>query len=176
MEFIDTPLAGLRLARLAPICDDRGYFSRLYCQETLARAGFPDPIQQCNQSLTLKAGTMRGMHYQVAPHAETKFVRCTSGRIWDVAVDIRPGSPTYGQWFAQELTPDNFLMMLIPEGFAHGFQALEPGSAILYMVSKPYCAAAERGLRFDDPGVGIDWPLPPVDVSPRDRQHPLLQP
>lgn len=176
MEFIDTPIPGLRLARLAPIRDERGYFSRLYCQESFAKAGFPDPIVQSNQSLTMKAGTVRGLHYQLAPHAETKFVRCTSGRIWDVAVDIRPESPTYGHWYAHELSPENFLVMLIPEGFAHGFQALEDESSLLYMVSRPYCGAAERGLRFDDPALGIDWPLPVIGVSPRDRQHPLLQP
>jgi dTDP-4-dehydrorhamnose 3,5-epimerase len=174
MEFIDTPLAGLRLVRLAPLRDERGYFSRVYCQERFAQAGFPDPIVQSNQSLTVQQGTVRGLHYQLAPHAETKFVRCISGRIWDVAVDIRPESATYGQWFAQELTPDNFLMMLIPEGFAHGFQALEDNSSLFYMVSKAYCATAERGLRFDDPALAINWPLPPVNVSARDRQHPAL--
>lgn len=175
VEFIDTPIPGLRLVRLAPIRDERGYFSRIYCQEKFTAAGFSDPVLQSNQSLTVAKGTVRGMHFQLAPHAETKFVRCVSGRIWDVAVDIREGSKTWGQWFAQELTPDNFMMMLIPEGFAHGFQALEDNSSLLYMVSKPYCAAAERGLRFDDPALGIDWPLPPVGVSPRDLVHPLLK-
>lgn len=174
MEFIDTPLAGLRLVRLAPIRDERGYFSRLYCQEKFAAAGFADPVVQSNQSLTVHQGTVRGLHYQLPPHAETKFVRCVSGRIWDVAVDIRRASPTYGRWFGHELTPDNFTMMLIPEGFAHGFQALEDNSSLLYMVSKPYSSTAERGLRFDDPALAIAWPLPPVGVSARDRQHPGL--
>lgn len=174
MEFIDTPIPGLRLVRLSPIRDERGFFARLYCQESFARAGFADPVVQSNQSLTVAKGTVRGLHYQLAPHAETKFVRCTSGRIWDVAVDIRPGSKTFGQWFGQELTPDNFLMLLIPEGFAHGFQALEDNSSLLYMVSQPYCATAERGLRFNDPALAIAWPLPPLGVSPRDLVHPLL--
>jgi dTDP-4-dehydrorhamnose 3,5-epimerase len=175
MEFIKTPISGLMLAKLSPICDERGYFTRLYCHEKFASVGFGDPIVQSNQSMTVSKGTVRGMHYQLPPYSETKFVRCTSGRIWDVAVDIRQDSASFGQWFAQELTPDNFLMMLIPAGFAHGFQALEDGSSLLYMVSAPYSASAERGLRFDDPALAIEWPLEPIGISPKDRLHPLMQ-
>lgn len=176
MQFFDTPLPGLKVVELSPRRDARGYFGRLYCSEEFAGAGLVKPIVQVNHSLTGKKGTVRGLHYQVAPHAETKIVRCLQGRIWDVAVDLRPDSPTYLAWHAEELSPDNFRMLVIPEGFAHGYQTLEDDSLLLYLVTASYTPEAERGVCFDDPALGIAWPLAVTEVSERDRGHPRIAP
>lgn len=132
-------------------------------------------IVQINHSLTCTVGALRGMHFQHAPHAEMKMVRCLKGRVWDAVVDLRYGSPTFLQWVAQELTPENALMMVIPEGCAHGFQILEENSELLYLHTAPYTPEAEGGVRYDDPAIEIDWPMPAVDLSERDMHHPLIK-
>jgi dTDP-4-dehydrorhamnose 3,5-epimerase len=154
MKILDTPIADLKLAQSAPRRDARGAFMRLFCAQELE--------------------AVRGMHFQHPPHAEMKMVRCLRGRVWDVAVDLRSGSSTFLQWHAQELAQDDAQMLVIPEGFAHGFQVLEPDSELLYLHTAFYHPPAEGGLRYDDSRLAIAWPLPPQDLSPRDLSHPLL--
>lgn len=174
MKVIDTPLDDLKVVQSTPHHDERGAFVRLFCVRELQSLLGPRTIAQINHSTTSRAGAVRGMHFQYPPHAELKMVRCLRGRVWDVAVDLRAGSPTFLQWYAHELTPAEAEMMVIPEGFAHGFQALEPDSELLYLHTEFYHPPAEGGLRHDDPRVGIEWPLQPLDLSPRDVAHPLL--
>ncbi|MGE2813666.1 dTDP-4-dehydrorhamnose 3,5-epimerase family protein [Mycobacterium heidelbergense] len=174
MKILDTPIPDLKLVRSVPQRDARGAFIRLFCAKELGSILGDRQIVQMNQSSTSHAGAVRGMHFQQPPHAEMKMVRCLRGRVWDVAVDLRAGSPTFLQWHAQELTQDETQMLVIPEGFAHGFQALEPNSELLYLHTAFYHPPAESGLRYDDPRLGIAWPLPPQDLSPRDLSHPLL--
>lgn len=174
MDVRTTPIAGLVVIGTTPFRDERGAFARLFCEQELASVVGNRRIVQVNHSRTSAAGAVRGMHYQRAPHAEIKMVRCLKGRVWDVAVDLRQGSPTFLRWHAQELTPVNALMMSIPEGCAHGFQVLEPDSELLYLHTAAYVPDAEGGVRHDDPAIGIDWPFPVGDLSDRDRQHPLL--
>lgn len=147
---------------------------RLFCAQELQPLLKQRQIAQINHSITIHAGAVRGLHFQYPPHAEMKMVRCLSGRVWDVAVDLRAGSPTLLSWYAQELAPDNAQMMVIPEGFAHGFQVLEPNSELLYLHTEFYRPSFEAGLRHDDPKIGISWPIKPIDLSPRDLSHPLL--
>ncbi len=154
--------------------DARGVFGRLYCTAELTSIIGSRQIVQINHSSTAAVGAIRGMHFQHPPHAEMKLIRCLKGRIWDVAVDLRAGSPTFLRWHAEELTPNNACMMVIPEGCAHGFQVLEADSELFYLHTSSYNPASEGGLRHDDPRLGIDWPLPPVDISYRDLSHPLL--
>jgi len=168
------PLAGLAALVRSRATDSRGSFSRLWCSETLADHGFDNGPAQINHSVTSRRGTVRGMHYQTPPHSESKLVTCIRGEIYDVAVDIRPDSPTYLRWHAEMLAPDIGRSLLIPEGFAHGFQTLTDDCEIIYCHSKPYVPAAEAALRFDDPALSIPWPLPVTIVSDRDRSHPLL--
>lgn len=174
MNITDTPLAGLKVVRSSPHRDDRGSFERLFCAQDLQKLIGRRRIAQINQSKTTHAGAVRGLHFQYPPHAEMKMVRCLRGRVWDVAVDLRAGSPTFLQWYAQELTPEAATMMVIPEGFAHGLQALEPESELLYLHTDFYHPPAEGGLRHDDPRLAINWPLAAQDLSPRDLAHPLL--
>ena len=174
VNILDTAVADLLIVRSTPHHDDRGAFVRLFCAEELQPVLGGRQIAQVNHSRTTDAGTVRGLHFQRPPHAEMKMVRCVRGRLWDVAVDLRSGSPTFLQWHAQELTPDEPEMLVIPEGFAHGFQALEPDSELLYLVTEFYNPSSEGGLRYDDPRLGIEWPLPPQGVSSRDLAHPLL--
>ena len=174
MKVIDTPLDDLKVVQSTPHHDERGAFVRLFCARELQSLLGPRTIAQINHSMTSRAGAVRGMHFQYPPHAELKMVRCLRGRVWDVAVDLRAGSPTFLHWYAHELTPAEAEMMVIPEGFAHGFQALEPDSELLYLHTEFYHPPAEGGLRHDDPRVGIQWPLQPLDLSPRDLAHPLL--
>jgi dTDP-4-dehydrorhamnose 3,5-epimerase len=154
--------------------DARGEFSRLYCENELRELLGSRQIVQMNHSRTRTVGAIRGMHFQIQPCAEMKLVRCLLGRIWDVAVDLRQGSSTFLHWHAEVLSPGNNRMMVIPEGFAHGFQVLEPESQMLYMHTDFYTPALERGLRYDDALLGIVWPLKPTQVSPRDRNHPNI--
>ncbi len=170
-----TPLAGLYVIRPEPREDHRGFFARMYCRDTWEKHGLNTNIQQCNASKTKQAGSIRGLHFQRAPHAEVKLIRCTQGRIFDVAVDNRPDSPTYKQWHGVELTAENHVMFYVPEGFAHGFQTLENNSEIFYQVSAAYHKDAEGGLRYDDPALGITWPLPVADISEKDAAWPLLE-
>jgi dTDP-4-dehydrorhamnose 3,5-epimerase len=174
MNILDTPLADVKLVQSTPHRDARGAFVRHFCAEELQPLLGSRQIVQINHSKTGDAGTVRGLHFQHPPHAEMKMVRCLRGRIWDVAVDLRPGSSTFLEWYAQDLVEDDAQMLVIPEGFAHGFQALEPDSELLYLVTAFYSPLAEGGLRHDDPRLAIDWPMPPRNVSPRDLAHPLL--
>jgi dTDP-4-dehydrorhamnose 3,5-epimerase len=174
MKVVDTPLADLKIAQSIPHRDARGAFTRLFCAEELQPVLGQRQIEQINHSRTSSVGAVRGMHYQHPPYAEMKMIRCLRGRVWDVAVDLRTGSATFLQWHAQELAQDDAQMLIIPEGFAHGFQVLEPDSELLYLHTAFYHPPAEGGLRPDDPRLDIAWPLPPQDLSARDLSHPLL--
>jgi dTDP-4-dehydrorhamnose 3,5-epimerase len=154
--------------------DHRGAFARLYCEDELARLVGPRRIVQINLSRTATIGALRGLHYQQPPHAEMKLVRCLKGRVWDVAVDLRHDSPTFLRWHAEELTPTSNRMMLIPEGFAHGFQVLEPDSELLYLHTAFYTPSSEGGLHHNDPRLTIHWPLTVTDLSRRDAAYPFI--
>lgn len=171
-----TKLTGVMLVESSPFLDERGAFCRLYCDHELADIIGERKILQVNHSRTQTRGALRGLHYQRPPNAEMKLVRCLSGRVWDVAVDLRMDSPTYLQWYAEELTADNFRMLVIPEGCAHGFQVLQENSELLYLTTAFYQASAEGGLRYDDPALNIEWPLPISQLSSKDLQHPYLDP
>jgi dTDP-4-dehydrorhamnose 3,5-epimerase len=176
MKIIPTQLAGLHLVETAPFGDHRGAFARLFCARELAPVLGNRQIVQINHSRTTARGALRGMHYQHPPHAEMKMVRCLKGRVLDVAVDLRAGSKTFLKYHAQELSPDTANMLVIPEGFAHGFQVLEENSELLYLHTACYEKAAEGGLRYNDPALNIDWPLPVADLSARDEAHALIAP
>jgi dTDP-4-dehydrorhamnose 3,5-epimerase len=170
----DLPLAGLKLVARQRLGDNRGFLARVFCAEELAGAGWSKPIAQINHTFTAKSGTVRGMHYQHPPHAEMKLVTCLRGEVWDVAVDLRANSPNFLQWHAERLSAENGRALLIPEGFAHGFQAMGENVELLYCHSAAYVAGAEAGLNPLDPALAIAWPLPVAELSPRDSQQPLL--
>jgi len=172
MRFEPTAIEGVSVVRRDGRGDERGRFSRLYCQRDFAAAGLNTDWVQANHSLTLGAGSVRGLHFQRPPHAETKLVSCIAGRVFDVAVDLRSGSPTYLQWAAVELDDDSGLY--IPAGCAHGFQALTDEVHLVYQHSEFYAPEMEGGVRFDDGVLGIDWPLPVATVSDRDRSFPFI--
>jgi dTDP-4-dehydrorhamnose 3,5-epimerase len=174
LKFTPTPLAGAYVIELERIEDERGFFARSFCQEEFRKQGLKPAIAQCNVSWNRKRGTLRGLHYQAAPHEEAKVVRCTRGTVWDVLVDLREGSPTRLRWHAQELSAENRRAFYVPEGFAHGFQALADDSEVLYQMSEFYHPGLARGLRWDDPKLGIRWPLPEPTLSARDRSYALL--
>jgi dTDP-4-dehydrorhamnose 3,5-epimerase len=176
MIFHPTPLKDAYTIAWEPRTDDRGLFARAFCAEEFARNGLVSNYVQANLSENRVAGTVRGMHFQTPPHAEVKLVRCVRGAIYDVIVDIRPGSPTYFMWFGAVLSADNGLMMYVPEGFAHGYQTLADDSTAFYLVSKAYTPGSERGLRYDDHRIGINWLLPPEKVSLKDANWPLITP
>lgn len=172
MIYTPTPLAGATLVEPELRRDARGWFARVYCEREFGANGLPARMVQTNLSLTRKAGTLRGMHFQRAPHAEDKLVRCARGAIWDAIVDLRPESPTYCQWFGAELSEANGRMLLVPKGFAHGFVTLSDDAAVTYQVSQFYTPEAEAGARHDDPAFGIQWPVPILDMSDKDRNWP----
>ena len=172
MKFSPTSLEGAWVIDLERIEDDRGFFARAWCQREFAEHGLNAQVVQCNVSFNHARGTLRGMHYQVAPHREVKLVRCTRGKIYDVIVDLRPDSPTYKGWLGVELTAENRRMLYVPEGFAHGYQTLEDASEVFYQVSEFYQPGSEGGLRWNDVAFGIDWPLEPTVMSDKDRSHP----
>jgi dTDP-4-dehydrorhamnose 3,5-epimerase len=174
MHLDPTPIAGVFEAQTDVRSDPRGRFARLFCQSDLEAAHRARPIVQINHSITRTVGAIRGLHFQNSPAAEGKWVRCLRGRVFDVAVDLRRGSPTFLRWHAVALDSTRMNAIFIPEGCAHGFQVLEPESELLYLHTAPYTPAIEGGVRFDDSSVGIVWPLPVTDVSDRDRSHPLL--
>lgn len=176
MKFVPTPLAGAFVVELEPIEDERGFFARSFCQNEFRARGLDPVVAQCNVSLNRSRGTLRGLHYQAPPHEEAKLVRCTRGAIWDVIVDLREGLPTRWKSFSTELTADNRRALYVPRGFAHGFQTLADDSEVLYQISEFYHPESSRGLRWDDPALGIRWPLPEPVVSARDRAYPLLAP
>lgn len=154
--------------------DDRGFFARLFCERDFAAAGLETRFVQVNNSLSTRKGTLRGLHFQLPPAAEVKLVRVVRGAIFDVIVDLRAGSSGFGKWFGAELNAENRLMMYVPRGFAHAFITLTDDVEAVYFVSAFYSPEAERGLRWNDPAIGIDWPLPPVEISVKDRQWPDL--
>ena len=168
MIFEETTLTGSYTINLEPIMDERGFFARYLCINELEAEGLNTKWVQVNNSLSIGKGVVRGLHFQRPPHAEVKLVRCISGAIWDVIVDLRAGSNTYGQWFGAELNEENRVMMYVPEGFAHGFLTLSPGSEVLYHVSNFYCPEAEQTLLWSDESVDIDWPETPSVVSEKD--------
>lgn len=176
MKFLETPLQDARLIQLEKRGDDRGFFARAFCSEEFGKAGLVTNFVQMNNSLSAKKGTLRGMHYQLAPHGEVKVVRCLRGAIWDCIVDLRPDSPTFGKWYGVELTAENRDALYVPRGFAHAILTLAPDTEVLYLVSDFYAPSAERGMRFDDPWLGIEWPIEPVELSEKDRNWPLFDP
>ena len=173
-SFIKTPLDGLFKIDRKPIVDNRGFFSRLYCEEEFKEIGFDQSIAQINYTLTKQKGTVRGLHFQLPPYAETKIVTCIQGEVWDVAVDIRKNSPTFLQWHAERLSTENQSSLYIPDGFAHGFQTLSDNCQLIYLHSTSYVASAEGGINVQDPMLAIDWPLTLTEVSERDKNHPML--
>jgi len=174
MRFTQTELAGAFLVDLEPTADDRGDFARSCCAREFQAAGLNTHWPQHNLSRNHAKGTLRGLHYQSAPHEEIKLVRCTRGAIFDVIVDLRPGSPTYCRWAGFELTAENGRALYIPEGFAHGFQTLANDSEVFYLMSEFYHPECARGVRWDDPAFGIGWPLPMDSISGRDSDWPIL--
>ncbi|MET4608344.1 dTDP-4-dehydrorhamnose 3,5-epimerase [Bradyrhizobium sp. JR4.1] len=174
MKLEQTGIEGVWVAESAAHQDPRGAFSRLFCSREQQGIIGSRSIVQINHSITRRVGALRGLHYQNAPHAEMKIVRCLRGRVFDVAVDLRKGSATFRKWTSLELSPDNRRALVIPEGCAHGFQVLEPDSELLYLHTEFYASKAEGAIRFDDPMIGVDWPLGPTELSDRDLQHRLL--
>ena len=175
MNLVETSIPGAWIIKSTALQDDRGTFSRLFCSRELQAIVGPRTIVQINHSMTHRVGAVRGLHYQNPPHSEMKIVRCLKGRVFDVAVDLRQGSPTFLKWTAVELTPGNRHAFMIPEGCAHGFQVLEANSELLYLHTAFYTPEAEGAVRFDDPRIGVTWPLAPTDLSPRDQSHLRLK-
>jgi dTDP-4-dehydrorhamnose 3,5-epimerase len=176
MKLHATPLVGAHTIELEKRGDDRGFFARFYCEKEFEAAGIAMPIVQINNSQSANAGTLRGMHYQLPPAAEIKVVRCIRGALYDVIIDLRPDSPSFGKWFGAELTAENRLMMFAPQGFAHGFITLTDDTEAFYLTNALYAPEEERGIRFDDPRFGVVWPRTPVDVSQKDRDWPSFDP
>ena len=170
-----TPLAGLLLVMPQPQRDERGLFVRTWCRESFLAAGVAFNPVQSSASFNTLAGTLRGLHWQASPHGETKLVRVTRGRIFDVAVDLRTDSTSHGRWFATELDADGRAALLIPPGFAHGFVTLEDATEVLYAMDAPHTSDAARGARWDDPAFGIAWPRSPSIASERDRSWPAYR-
>lgn len=175
MNLKPCKLAGVFLIEPAVHRDDRGVFCEVYNQARLAEQGIFFPVEQVNVSMSLRAGTVRGLHYQAEPDAQQKLVRCLAGEVFDVVVDLRPDSPTYRKYAGFKLTPGTFSSVLVPVGCAHGYQALKDFSEIQYLVSAPWNKSAERGVRADDAAVGIKWPLPVAVLNERDSTWPLLE-
>ena len=173
-KVTDLSLNGLKLIERQCLGDARGFLSRIFCAEDLAIAGWNKTISQINHTRTARRGAVRGMHYQIASHAEMKLVSCIRGEVWDVAIDLRPNSPTFLQSHAQTLSADNCYAMLIPEGFAHGFQALNDDCELIYLHTVPYNQQAEAGLLYNDPTLAISWPISVSEISERDQSHPLI--
>ncbi len=174
MNFVPTPLSGAFVVELQRLEDDRGFFARTFCADEFRAHGLDPAVAQCSVSFNRRAGTLRGLHFQAAPHEEAKLVRCTQGAIWDVIVDLRPGSATRLKWFGVELSAVNRRALYIPQGFAHGFQTQQQDTEVLYMMNVTFHAASSRGLPWNDPAFGIDWPLADPFMSDRDRAFPPL--
>jgi dTDP-4-dehydrorhamnose 3,5-epimerase len=170
--FTDTPITGVRVIDIERREDERGFFARTFCEAEMGAQGIHLHVVQSNVSWCRTRGTLRGLHYQAEPHGEPKIVRCTRGALWDVAVDLRPESPTYRQWTGVELTAANRRMLYIPRGLAHGFITLVDDTEAFYEMGAPYVAEAARTARWNDPAFGIQWPFEPVVMAPRDRESP----
>ncbi len=179
MLFRETELSGCYVVEPERMEDERGFFARTFSTAEFGARGLDDRVTECSTSFNAKAGTLRGLHYQAAPYGEAKLVRCTRGAIYDVALDLRPDSASYLRWIAAELTADNGRALYIPKGCAHGFQTLVEDAEIHYQISAPYVPAAARGVRWDDPAFGIEWPPAPRGgrtMSPRDAGYPDFAP
>jgi dTDP-4-dehydrorhamnose 3,5-epimerase len=176
MRFTETPLAGAFVIDLEPRVDDRGFFARTFCRDEFRAHGLKDITAQCNLSTNHRAGTMRGMHYQLPPATESKLVRCTRGAIYDQIVDLRPGSPTYLQAFGIELNDENRTALYVPDMFAHGYLALTDGAEVFYQVSEFYTPGFERGIRYNDPALGLSWPIEIAEISDKDDAWPDFDP
>jgi dTDP-4-dehydrorhamnose 3,5-epimerase len=174
MRFAEAPIVGAWLIDLEPVVDERGFFARTFCADEFAERGIDPTVAQCNISLTRAAGTIRGLHYQVAPAAETKLVRVVRGAVHDVIVDVRSDSQTYLQHFAVELSEDNRRSLFVPTGCAHGLQTLVDETCVEYQMGAKYTPGTDRGVRFNDPRLAIVWPMPIMEVSARDRGWPLI--
>jgi dTDP-4-dehydrorhamnose 3,5-epimerase len=174
VKFQESPLAGAYTIEMDRLEDERGFFARSYSAEEFAARGLPAAMPQSSVSFNARRGTLRGLHYQAEPHAEDKLVRCTAGAIYDVIVDLRSDSPTARRWFGVELSAANHRSLFVPKGLAHGFMTLRDDTEVLYMISVPYAPGFERGLRWNDPAIGISWPTAPSVVSARDAAYPLL--
>ena len=172
MIFTETKLSGAYIIDLKKMEDDRGFFARTFCQKELEEHGLIPEVAQANTSLSKTKGTVRGMHYQKAPHQETKLVRCTRGALYDVIIDLRPDSPTYKQWIGVELTQDNYRMLFVPRDFAHGFITLADNTEANYMVSQFYAPGSELGARWNDPVFDIKWPIDVTVISEKDANWP----
>lgn len=172
MQLVETNLKDAWLIELTKRGDERGFFARTYCEDVFAEHGLDTNIVQQNMSTSAEKGTLRGMHRQLAPHEETKLVRCVRGSILDVIADLRPDSPTYMKWQGFELSQENYHMLYVPKGFAHGFMTLTDDVEVTYLVSAFYAPDAESGLRWNDPALGIEWPMEPTVMSEKDRNWP----
>jgi dTDP-4-dehydrorhamnose 3,5-epimerase len=170
MRFTALTIPGAYIVEPEPAADERGWFARTWCAEEFAARGLCSRLAQVSASFNLRTGTLRGMHYQRAPHEETKLVRCVRGAIYDVLIDLRRDSPTYRNWIAEELNEENRRQLYIPPGVAHGFQTLRASSEVLYVISEPHAPSAAAGVRWNDPAFGIAWPAEPTAISARDAQ------
>lgn len=171
MRFVPTDLEGAWVIEQERHSDERGFFARTWCAQEFERQGLEPGLAQCSTSFNRLRGTLRGLHYQAPPHTEAKVVRCTRGAIFDVAVDLRPDSPTFRRWLGVELTPDNGRALYVPRGFAHGFLTLEDASEVAYLISTPYNPEAARGVRWNDPFHAVAWPAPVEVIAARDRDY-----
>jgi dTDP-4-dehydrorhamnose 3,5-epimerase len=176
MRFTETPLPGAYLIDLDKRTDERGFFARVFSIEEFAEAGLETQFVHMNNSLSIPQGTLRGLHYQLAPKQEVKLLRCIRGSLYDVILDIRPDSPTFGKSFGAELSAENRRMMYVPKGFAHGFLTLTEHAEVVYFVSEVYSPKLERGIRWDDPQFSVKWPAIPQVISERDLSHPNFDP
>ena len=174
MNFRELDIKGVFLVTPEPARDRRGFFARTWCREEFAEHGIDDAFDQASVSYNHKRGTLRGIHYQAPPHGESKLVRCTRGSLFDVAVDLRPASPSYGRWVGEILSEVNHAALVIPEGCAHGFQTLEDETEVFYQIAGPYRPEASRGIRWNDPQLAVDWPLAGPILSERDADLPTL--
>jgi dTDP-4-dehydrorhamnose 3,5-epimerase len=175
MKLEKTSIDGLFMLHRAVRRDERGFFSRLFGVDEIAAAGRPTEAVHVNSSTSVEVGTLRGVHFQYPPYSEAKIVSCAAGAIWDVGIDLRPGSPTRFQWFGTRLTPENGISMIVPEGFGHAFVTLEPNSTAVYVVSEVYALEYESGIRFDDPMLNIQWPIEPKVLSDKDKAWGLIE-
>jgi dTDP-4-dehydrorhamnose 3,5-epimerase len=175
MRIAELPIAGAYVVKAEPIHDERGYFARTWSREEFAEHRLETKLEQCSVAHNEQRGTVRGMHYQVAPNSETKVVTCIAGSVYDVLVDVRPDSPTYLRWHAEQLGAGSHVGLYVPKGVAHGYQTLTDRATLFYMISAPFHGPSARGVRWDDPRVGIRWPIPVTRISARDCAFPLLE-
>lgn len=175
MKFTESQLAGAFLIELEPSFDERGFFAQTWNRAEFLERGLDVELSECAISFNRRRGTLRGLHYQVAPFEEARLVRCSTGNIYDVIVDLRPDSATHRQWAAFELSAENRHMVYVPKGFAHGYQTLAENSEVVYQMTGHYSPAHARGIRWDDPGLSVTWPMVPTSLSSRDRNHPLME-